>query len=175
MPNIEQLQSIPVSEPETPPTPSFAARIDFVLGFLRRRYLIILLALVSALPVGALYLFTTPASYTASATMMIKSRKSPLQEALLGNAPLDASWIESQIGILRSQGIAAYVVKQLRLADDPKFTRPERGLFDRLLARLGWQGPSEPKSEAERAGEATAAVMQRARHPTYRSELYATN
>ena len=31
------------------------------------------------------------------------------------------AWIESQIGVMRSQNVAAYVVKQLRLAEDPEF------------------------------------------------------
>jgi succinoglycan biosynthesis transport protein ExoP len=120
--------------------------------------LIILLSLLLALPLGALYLFTTPASYTASATMMIETRKSPLQETFLGNPPLDSAWIESQIGVVKSQGVAAYVVKQLRLAEDPGFIRPAPDLVDRLLDRLGWGSP-EPKTEAERVGAAVAAVM----------------
>ena len=73
-------------------------------------------------------------------------------------SPLDSAWIESQIGILKSQNVAAYVVKQLRLADDPKFARPEPGLIDKLLARLGGEAP-EPKSEAERSAAAIGAVM----------------
>ena len=163
MPNIEKPQSISFIKPETPAFPTLGARIDFVLGFLRRRYLIILLSLVLALPVGALYLFTTPASYTASAIMMIETRKSPLQETLLGAAaPLDSAWIESQIGVLKSQSVAAYVVKQLRLAEDAQFIHPDPGpvarLVDRLLDRIGWSTP-EPITEAERAGAAIAAVM----------------
>jgi polysaccharide biosynthesis transport protein len=141
---------------------TLAGRMDLALGFLRRRYLIILLCLLSALPFGALYLFTTPASYTASATMMIETRKGPLQEALLGSVPPDSSWIESQIGVLKSQSVAAYVVKQLRLADDPKFTSPDPDrvtrLVNRLLDRLGWGSP-EPTTEAERVAAAVGAVM----------------
>jgi glycosyltransferase involved in cell wall biosynthesis len=84
--------------------------------------LIILIGLLVALPFGALYLFITPATYTASATMMIESRKGPL-DPLLGSAIPDPAWIDSQIGVLRSGNIASYVVKQLRLADDPEFIR----------------------------------------------------
>ena len=57
--------------------------------------------------------------------MMIESRKSPL-EPLLGNTSPDAAWIDSQIGVLKSLNIASYVVKQLRLADDPEFIRSGR-------------------------------------------------
>jgi succinoglycan biosynthesis transport protein ExoP len=89
--------------------------------------------------------------------MMIETRHSPLQESLLGGAPTDSAWIESQIGILKSQNVAAYVVKQLRLAEDPEFTRSEVGLFDKLLARLSWR-TSEPKSNAERVEAAIGAL-----------------
>jgi succinoglycan biosynthesis transport protein ExoP len=89
--------------------------------------------------------------------MMIETQKSPLQQSLLGNASFDSAWIESQIGVLKSQNVAAYVVKQLRLAEDPAFIPSDVGLPDKLLARLGWKA-SEPKSEAERVGEAIAAV-----------------
>ena len=56
--------------------------------------------------------------------------------------PPDSAWIETQIGVLKSLNVLAYVVKQLRLADDPQFIRAgtwplDRWPLDRLLARLG--------------------------------------
>jgi succinoglycan biosynthesis transport protein ExoP len=157
VPQIENPQFISVSGPESPASATLAQRLDFAVAFLRRRYLSILACLLLSLPVGALYLFTAPPTYTASAAMMIETRHSPLQESLLGGAPTDSAWIESQIGILKSQNVAAYVVKQLRLAEDPEFTRSEVGLFDKLLARLSWR-TSEPKSNAERVEAAIGAL-----------------
>src|SRR5262249_12236155 len=61
-------------------------------------------------------------------------------------------------GVLKSQNVAAYVAKQLRLADDAQFIRRDTSLLDKALARFGWGAP-EAKTEAERAGEATGAVM----------------
>jgi succinoglycan biosynthesis transport protein ExoP len=94
--------------------------------------------------------------------MMIETRKGALQESLGGNTPPDSAWIESQIGVLKSANVAAYAVKQLRLADDPQFIRPDTGLldkvFDKVLARLGWGGAPETKSDAERVDAAIAAV-----------------
>src|SRR5262249_40938653 len=81
-----------------------------------------------------------------------------LPETLLGDASPDAGWIESQIGILRSVNVAAYVVKQLRLAEDPEFARFNDGPFDRILARLGWTNAG-PKSDAERVAETISALM----------------
>jgi polysaccharide biosynthesis transport protein len=157
VPTIEQPQSDSVNGPQLPASPTLGAQIDLVTGFLRRRYLLILLGLLLALPFGALYLYVTPASYTASATMMIESRKNPL-EPLLGNTGPDLVWIESQVGVLRSLNVSSYVVKQLRLADDAQFISSGAGPFDKVLERLGW-GPPEPKTEAERASAAIGALI----------------
>jgi len=124
--------------------------VDFVVGFLRRQWLIILICLLLSLPVGAWLYFTTPPTYAATATMMIETRKSPLQ-SLLGETLPDASWIESQIGVLRSQSVAAYVVKQLRLAEDPDFIQSAPGWLDRVRARLGWEVPPPPADAAKAA------------------------
>ena len=75
MPHIEKPQLISASGPELPASATLGERIDFVLGFLRRRYLIILASLLLSLSLGALYLFTTPPTYTASATILIEPRK----------------------------------------------------------------------------------------------------
>ena len=59
---------------------------------------------------------------------------------------------------MRSQNVAGYVVKQLRLAEDPQFVRSRLGPLDNLLERLGWVS-NELDSEAERVAAATTAVM----------------
>jgi polysaccharide biosynthesis transport protein len=118
------------------------AGIDFAIRFLRRRYLTIVTCLLLSLAFGTLYLLITPKNYTASAVMMIETRKSPLQ-SLPGDKPPDLAWIESQIQILKSRSVVADVVKRLQLAEDPEFLRS--GLLDELLARLNWV--SEPLTQ----------------------------
>src|SRR6266436_8927425 len=115
---------------ETPASPTLGERLDFVFGFLRRRYLIVTIPLLMSLALGALYLFTAPPTFTATSTMMIETRKGVISDYLVGNTPPDPAWVESQIGVLKSVNVAAYVVKQLRLADDPKFIHPDPTLFD---------------------------------------------
>ena len=91
--------------------------------------------------------------------MMIETRNSQiLQKTSVGDLRPDPAWIESQIGVLRSQNVAAYVVKQLRLAEDREFIRSNIGPFDKLLARFGWGDP-EPTTEGERTGAAIGTVM----------------
>src|SRR5438128_2511878 len=112
---------MPAAAAESPST--VGQRIDWVKGFLRRRYLSVLIPVVLALPVAAFVHYSSPATYTASASMIIETRKNLLQDLLMTEGPADAAWIESQIGVLKSGNVAAYVVKQLRLADDPLFIR----------------------------------------------------
>ena len=157
MPTIEQPRSDSVHGPELPASPTVGAQIDLVIGFLRRRYRLILLGLSLALPFGALYLYITPATYTASSVMMIEPRKGPF-EPLMGSSIPDTVWIESQSIALKSLNIASYVVKQLRLADDPAFVRSGVWWLDKLLFRLGWGEDPEPRSESERVSAAIAAL-----------------
>jgi succinoglycan biosynthesis transport protein ExoP len=154
---VPHSELVSVIEPGFTAPPTLAQRFDFVAGFLRRQYLIILLCLMGSLPLGALYHFTASGTYTASTTMMIDTRQSQLQ-TLLGDVAPDAAWIESQIGVLKSQNVAAYVVKQLRLAEDPAFSASDAGLLDKILARIGWKSGSESSSEAERVGRALFAL-----------------
>ena len=160
MPHLEKPESMSDTQSEAPAA-TLGQQIDLVTGFLRRRYKLILACLILALPFGGLYLYVTPASYTASSTMLIETRQSPLQQTMSRDPAPDAAWIESQIGVLKSQNVAAYVVKQLRLADDPDFTRSDTGLFDKIRARLGWSVP-EPSTEAERTGRSHCHVDGRA-------------
>src|SRR5689334_4506307 len=153
MPQIDAPQSVSAAELRGDAHPTLSERIDIVASFMRRRYRIILLGVIACLPLGALYHYVTPASYTASTTVVLETQRGLLQESILGHATTDASWIESQIGVLKSQNVAAYVVKQLRLAEDPVFTGIGSGptFIDKVLARLGWAS-IESKTEAERAG-----------------------
>jgi len=150
---IETLQPVP------DPTVTFGDRIDLAVSFLRRRYPSIIVGMLICLPLGALYHYSSPATYTASSTVMMESQRGLLQESIMGRTTNDAGWIESQIGVLKSQNVAAYVVKQLRLAEDSAFTGigSAPNLFDRILARLGWG--EERKSEAEQLGAAIYAMQ----------------
>src|ERR1700737_622930 len=157
MSKVEKFSSDLASGPEAPSV-SIAETMDLVANFLRRGWLTIVICVLLSLVAGAVFLRVASPIYTASSTMMIETQKTPFQDSLLNKTTQDAPWSESQIGVLRSQPVAAYVVRQLRPADDPQFIRSDIGPFDKLLARLGWGSP-EPQTEAERAGAAVAVVM----------------
>lgn len=132
-------------------------RIDFIRGFLHRRYLSILLCLAIALPIGAFYAYTSPKVYTATTTMMIETRKGPLDtQASVG--PLDAAWFETQLADLKSLNVLSYVAKQLHLADDLVFLNSEHGVVDRIRGHFGWSDPAL-KTENERVSRALSILV----------------
>ena len=138
-------------------------QIGLATAFLRRRYLIVVVCLLASVTLGAAYLYTTTPIYTASATMMIETQKRSLfEQSEAGAGPADVAWIESQIEFLKSPTVAAYIVKQLHLANDPEFVGTDAGLLSKLLNRIGWGAPA-PKSDAERAAVATSVLMSQLR------------
>jgi polysaccharide biosynthesis transport protein len=147
-----------VSAPEFTETASISEYLNFAIGFLRRRYLVIAICVVLSTAAGAAFLYAASPMYTASATMMIETHKDPLITGA-SDSPPEAAWIESQIEILKSQDVAAYVVKQLHLADDPDFPQSGAGLWEKVLNRFGW-GPKAPASDPERAAVAIGVLMQ---------------
>jgi succinoglycan biosynthesis transport protein ExoP len=142
--------------------------IDFWLGFAVRQYPIILVATLLAAAISTIYLLTTPPSYTASATMIIDPRKSQLtQQSVLGDAPSDNAWLDSQIGrlSLEREKIAATVVADLHIADNPELFEANNGIVGNALAFISnlFGNPKtveveKPKSKAERLWIATGAV-----------------
>ena len=154
----ERPQPSLVSELDSPASGGIIEQIALGLRFLRRRYRGIIVCFLLCLPFGGLYYWLAPRSFTASASMLMETQKSPFPEMLLGRVEHDTAWVDSQIGILKSQNVAAYVAKQLRLADDPLFVSSAPNLIEKLLARIGLID-LEPQTEAQRIGAAVVAVM----------------
>ncbi|HWB46472.1 MAG TPA: AAA family ATPase [Hyphomicrobiaceae bacterium] len=114
--------------------------IDFFRGVLRQQLALILSVAFIAIVLGALYLWLTPPMYTARATMIIDRGKVQAQlGGMSRELPLDTVEVESQIQLIRSEGVALAVAKALKLDADPEFTGPPTGVGGRiheLLSRL---------------------------------------
>jgi polysaccharide biosynthesis transport protein len=106
-------------------TAPISAIIEQLTGFIRRQYLVLVIVPAAAIAFGLLYLLTTPAQYTATATLLIDSSTLRVlqnqQQQPQGDIPLDTIRVGSQVEILASEQIALAVIKQLKLADDPEF------------------------------------------------------
>jgi succinoglycan biosynthesis transport protein ExoP len=162
---IEKPQFVSGPAPEVSSSMSVPEAIDYALGFLRRRYLTILIPVALCVALAGLFIAVTPKTYTGSAVMMIDARKTPvLPEAVVNEFVPDSTWVDSQIGILKSDSVAGYVIKQLKLAEDPNFFKQDSGLLGGseapLLRRLGFE-PAQPTSDAERVTQAITAFRSR--------------
>ncbi len=106
-------------------------------GFLHRQYPVIIAAFLLIVTLAAVYLFTTPSSFTAFAKLMIDSRKVQLfqQQSVLGDSPPDPWSVDSQVEVLLSENVALAVIKDLHLTEDSEFVAPNDGLFSTIK---GW-------------------------------------
>src|SRR4051812_41323123 len=93
--------------------PSSADLLSSSIVFLRQQYLVIVLAVLTTLGLGGVYLLNAKPTYTATATLIIDSRKNQLfqQQSVLGEIPIDSASVESQVQILKSETIALSVIK----------------------------------------------------------------
>ena len=102
-------------------------------GFLYRQYPVIGVAFLLIMALAAVYLFTTPPSFTAAAKLMIDSRKvQPFQQQMIGDISPESWSVDSQVEVLQSENVALAVIKELHLTEDPEFVAPDDGLFSRI-------------------------------------------
>lgn len=109
--------------------------LDFsrLVGGLKRQWPIIAACVVLALTLATIYLLVTPPRYTATAVLMLDTRRVQLlqQQSVIRELSYDAPAVESQVEILRSEAVALSVINKLGLADDREFT-------DRAPSIFGW-------------------------------------
>jgi succinoglycan biosynthesis transport protein ExoP len=102
---------------------------NLVLGFLRRQYFVILVAVVLGLATSIVVLRIAPPTYAAQLKMLLGGSKPPViaqQQPVAEEAPAD---IESQIEILKSKAVATTVISRLNLVDDPDFSINDDRLY----------------------------------------------
>ncbi len=169
-----QFPPYPESELAAPEaTASIPEMVATVLGFVRRRLLIIVLTFVTVTAVGVpVVLKLVKALYNATATVLIDNRKYQMfqHQTMVGDTPIDGGYaLESQIEILKSENVGLAVVRKLRLADDPEFGSPKYGLLRRILG----SSPVASNEARERRALGVLAANMTARRtgPTYVIEI----
>ncbi|NJO33633.1 MAG: GumC family protein [Rhodospirillales bacterium] len=98
-------------------------RMSDIFRFLRRYFLTIAVATVIGAGVAGYIAWTATPVFTARAQVLIDPRISQIQREQVGEAvvPLDTAQMESQLALLRSEGIAKTVIATLDLTKDPDF------------------------------------------------------
>jgi polysaccharide biosynthesis transport protein len=123
--------------------------LESILGFLKRQYALIAFFAAVMIGLGLTYILTATPSYTAAASMIIDSKKVQLfqQQSMFSDMPVDASALESQVEILKSETIALAVIKKLNLTEDPEFVSGG-GLISALFSVFNlFTSSSGPTSE----------------------------
>jgi len=146
------------SEPVPPiaaDEPSIAESIADTLGVVRRQIIVALVFALLGAAFGGIFLLHAPQSYTATATLLINTRKIELfqQPAVSDALPMQAAGaVESEVELLRSDEVALQVIKKLNLLEDPRFIGGNRPSFVRqLLHKLapGYFAETPTQSEVE--------------------------
>ena len=129
--------------------------VNFTLGFLRRQYVVILFTTALSLAGSLIYLRATPPTYTSYAKVLLGNPKAQFvqQQSILPDSPLDVAQLESQLQILKSKAIAASVIKQLKLDQDPDFTTPSKPLASASRSLTVETSPPFPSSAQVGAGQ----------------------
>jgi succinoglycan biosynthesis transport protein ExoP len=127
-----------------------AALIAALVGVMRRQLVLIALIVVSALGLGLAYLIITPSQFTATAMLMVDSRRIAIKSEPSAEFGYDPARMESQVHVVRSETIARSVIRDLRLTEDPEFVGDGPGLIGMLVGPVvrlfGEETPlSEPR------------------------------
>jgi succinoglycan biosynthesis transport protein ExoP len=130
--------------------PSLTTNLSAYLNIARRQLPIILLVVICTTVLGLIYLFTATPKFSATARMVIDTRKVQLfqQQGSFGDLGIDPTMTETQVEILKSENISLSVIKDLRLTDDAEFVG---GGGDLVGAVIGFASSlfssAEPTSE----------------------------
>lgn len=144
----------------------FGSLINFALSFVRRQWLLILFVTALALASSWIYLKITPPTFTAKAKVLLGNQKVQFvqQQSIMADSPLDLANIESQLQILQSKAIAAAVIRELKLTDDPDFNASDQPLpkfLERIKRMLGGAPAKQDVRPAEVNDDIIAAFQGR--------------
>ena len=128
-----------------------------VVAFRRRFRLFAAVALAVLLAVILVTLQATP-KYTATANVMLDTRKERVSdvEEVLSGLPADSSAVDTEVEILKSRQLAERVVKGLKLEEDPEFNgalRKPTGV-KALVGELGSMFGAKAPESVTLSGEA---------------------
>lgn len=128
-----------------------------LLAFAKRHILTIAMSLLLAIAIASAYTMTATPLYTARAQIYIDTKiasvlRDPQSEV---HVSLDTAQIESDIAVLKSEGLGLLVIDRLGLRTDPEFTA-SGGLLRRLLGKKPLI-PEDP-SQRERAALRTLSA-----------------
>jgi succinoglycan biosynthesis transport protein ExoP len=123
---------------------SLSRRLEWLIGFGRRQYLLIVVVAALTIALGVVHLMNTPPIYTAHAKLVIDSNKVRAMRQQLGPSnfiylPFDVTEIMTQVELLKSDSLASKVIKSQHLINNPAFVGgrgTRKGSLQTVLARV---------------------------------------
>ncbi|WP_036257259.1 polysaccharide biosynthesis tyrosine autokinase [Methylocapsa aurea] len=149
---INKRPPLPGRDSQKPAAPLIDA-LNSSIKIVRRQLPIISVIMLCSIALAVLYLFNTPPLFTADGAMVIDTRKVQVlqQQSVLGDIQIDASTVQTQVEVLKSDNIGLAVIRKLHLSDDPEFVGPSKGLMSAIRGLLGgFSKPEPPPTEADR-------------------------
>jgi uncharacterized protein involved in exopolysaccharide biosynthesis len=137
---------------DTMPPPEFRSPVNSLaegVAFIRRHLSITLLTCFVMIGAAILYLIAAVPTFTATAKLVVDSKAAP------GDVASVSTNVESQVAIIKSEGLARAVIRKLDLAKDPEFARHGvvRGMISSMSRLVGWSKPETEFSVMRRALE----------------------
>ncbi len=137
---------------------SFLPQLD-LLSLARiayKQWPIILAGAAALFLLAGLFIMTTTSKYTASVFVLVDTSKSSLlqKQEPVADRILDPGLVESQVEIFKSESVALTVVRELKLLDNPEFTKKRSGIISSLISTVSWIWRSNipPTLEEEERG-----------------------
>lgn len=119
-----QQEIVPIPSKANPPAESLELGFGEVFALLNNNRLVIAGSLLVSLAIGVAYLLIAPPQYTAYALLMIDSRSNvlPSPQMRVTDANGELAYVETQVGVLKSERVARGVISDQRLYERPEFT-----------------------------------------------------
>jgi len=118
-----------------------------ILGIFSRQKLIILGAVSIFLLLAISYLMIASPKYTATASIMIDTRRVQLfqqsQDAVVSDAIVDTAAIDSQVEILKSEEVGREVIRRLKLSNNDEQTSKSSETTSGIFSTLFGEGDSQ--------------------------------
>jgi capsular exopolysaccharide synthesis family protein len=134
-----------------------------VIAFFRRRRMTVVLTVVATMLLGAIYIFLTPPAYTATAALLIDTRRLAIftQGDVVADTVVNNAAVETQVEILLSSRIAEAVAAKLNLVDDPEFQPLPPSLISTVIGHIAafFAKPAPAPSSGAAAVAANSAPL----------------
>jgi polysaccharide biosynthesis transport protein len=97
--------------------------VEFVIGFIRRQYAVILFSTVLTVAVAGIYLKTATPTYTGQVKILLSNQRTSFvqQQSLVAEAAIDSVQIETQLQVLKSKAVAVSVIQNMKLYEDDDY------------------------------------------------------